>query len=238
MDAVVLGLRVLLSLAVVLGLLWYLHRKISRFNRTGNKADPVTIVTRQGISPKASVVMIEADGKRFLLGVTDQSVNVLHTSAAPGLAAVPALSDDDDAHRAGSDRANARPDVGGATFARVLSLATGEAHSAEGRTDGGDPGERRRPARRRAGTDSMTAPTNINQAALTRAGLRDDPARNDPAPDHHKRSGRRAARPATAQAGARPANLNPSKPSPLAGSILSPETWRQTVSALRQGRAG
>lgn len=233
MDAVVLGLRVLLSLTVVLGLLWYLHRKISRFNRTGNKADPVTIVTRQGISPKASVVMIEADGKRFLLGVTDQSVNVLHTSAAPGLAAVPALSDDDDERRAGADRANVRPDVGGATFARVLSLATGEAHSAEGRTDGGDSVESRRPARRRAGTDAMTAPTNINQAALTRAGRRDDPA-----PDHHKPSGRRAARPATSLAGGRPANLNPSKPSPLAGSILSPETWRQTVSALRQGRTG
>ena len=224
MDAVVLGLRVLLSLAVVLGLLWYLHRKISRFNRTGNKADPVTIVTRQGISPKASVVMIEADGRRFLLGVTDQSVNVLHTSAAPGLASVPACSDDDDGeHRAGGDPT----DVGGATFARVLSLATGEAHSGERRT-----GEKRT-ARRRADTHSMTAPTNINRAALTRAGRRDDPSLDNP-----NRSGRRAARPATAQPSARPANLNPSKPSPLAGSILSPETWRQTASALRQGRAG
>ena len=239
MDAVVLGLRVILSLAVVLGLLWYLHRKISRFNRSGNKADPVTIVTRQGISPKASVVMIEADGKRFLLGVTDQSVNVLHTSAAPGLASVPALSDDD-GERDGQRRAGGdATDVGGATFARVLSLAAGEGRPVESRSVGS-----RRPARRRAGSHVMTAPTNINHAALTQADL----ARAELNVPDLKRSGRRAARPSVArpstaqafiaQTSTASANPNASKPSPLAGSILSPETWRQTAAALRQGRAG
>ncbi|WP_051427340.1 flagellar biosynthetic protein FliO [Arthrobacter sp. H20] len=200
MDAVVLALRVLLSLTVVLGLLWYLHRKISRFNRTGNKADPVTVVTRQGISPKASVVMIEADGRRFLLGVTDQSVNVLHTSPAPGLTSVPGLTSESDA--AGAD------DVGGATFARVLSLATAA----------GQPGSESRPARRRAGTPVLAeaanfSPTNINRANVARAEV--------------KRSGRRAAHASTGRAA-----------SPLAGSILSAETWKQTAAAFRQGRTG
>ena len=184
MDAVVLGLRVILSLAVVLGLLWYLHCKISRFNRTGNKADPVTVVTRQGISPKASVVMIEADGRRFLLGVTDQSVNVLHTSAAPGLTSVPALSDDD-----------GRTDVDGAAFARVLSLAT-----------------------------ATGAPHAQHSAAVTtRAAASHTAASRAEA----KRSGRRSARTLATRA-----------PSPLAGSILSPDTWKQTAAALRQGRTG
>ncbi|MBG6190497.1 flagellar protein FliO/FliZ [Arthrobacter sp. CAN_A212] len=208
MDAVVLGLRVLLSLTVVLGLLWYLHRKVSRYNRTGNKADPVTVVTRQGISPKASVVMIEADGKRFLLGVTDQSVNVLHTSAAPGLVSVPPLAatennDDDRAHR-GDRQPGDSADVGGTTFARVLSLATASGDTVT--------------SRRRAGTRPITEMSAQGRAPTTRADL--------------KRSGRRAARPvATHTPTPRPA-------SPLAGSILSPETWKQTAAALRQGRTG
>lgn len=210
MDAVVLGLRVLLSLTVVLGLLWYLHRKVSRYNRTGNKADPVTVVTRQGISPKASVVMIEADGKRFLLGVTDQSVNVLHTSAAPGLVSVPPLADsdtDDDARTYRGERQPGDANDGGATFARVLSLATAS----------GDKGTTRT-ARRRAGDQPTAETAHLEQGPITRADL--------------KRSGRRAARPDAAHVPhSRPASA-------LAGSILSPETWKQTAAALRQGRTG
>ncbi|NOJ60479.1 flagellar biosynthetic protein FliO [Arthrobacter sp. 260] len=211
MDAVVLGLRVLLSLTVVLGLLWYLHRKVSRYNRTGNKADPVTVVTRQGISPKASVVMIEAEGKRFLLGVTDQSVNVLHTSTAPGLVSVPPLADSDtgdDGRTHRSDRQTGEStDVGGATFARVLSLATAS-------TDTGTD----RAARRRAGTHPIAETVPPGQGPTTRADL--------------KRSGRRAARPVAAH------TSTPRPASPLAGSILSPDTWKQTAAALRQGRTG
>lgn len=40
------------------------------------------VVTRQAITPKASVVVVETGGQRFLLGVTEASVNVLHTSEA------------------------------------------------------------------------------------------------------------------------------------------------------------
>lgn len=211
MDAVVLGLRVLLSLTVVLGLLWYLHRKVSRYNRTGNKTDPVTVVTRQGISPKASVVMIEAEGKRFLLGVTDQSVNVLHTSAAPGLVSVPTLADsdtDDDGGRPHRrERQPGDSTDGGATFARVLSLATAS----------GDSGSNRA-ARRRAGSQPIAEAAPPGLGPTTRADL--------------KRSGRRAARPAAAHA------PTPRPASPLAGSILSPVTWKQTAAALRQGRTG
>ena len=82
METVALALRVLLSLAVVLGLLWFLHRRLSRGTRArGGSA--VTVVSRQGIGQKASVVIVDADGKRFMLGVTEHAVNVLHTSDAP-----------------------------------------------------------------------------------------------------------------------------------------------------------
>ena len=80
MDQVFVALRVLLSLAAVVGLLWVLQRRITRGARTSRTAKLVTVVTRQGISQKASVVVIDVEGQRFLLGVTEHSVTVLNTS--------------------------------------------------------------------------------------------------------------------------------------------------------------
>ncbi|HUG51394.1 MAG TPA: flagellar biosynthetic protein FliO [Terrimesophilobacter sp.] len=83
MEPVFLALRVVLSLAVVLGLLWIVQRRLGRKARRNNTGDLVTVVTRRGISQKASVVVVDVDGMRYLLGVTEQSVNVLGTSEAP-----------------------------------------------------------------------------------------------------------------------------------------------------------
>ena len=80
MDQVFVALRVLLSLAAVVGLLWVLQRRITRGARASRTAKLVTVVTRQGISQKASVVVIDVEGKRFLLGVTEHSVTVLNSS--------------------------------------------------------------------------------------------------------------------------------------------------------------
>lgn len=83
MDTLLIALRVALSLAVVLGLLWFLQRRLTRTGRAKRASELVSVVTRQGISPKASVVVVDVDGTRFLLGVTDQSVTVLHSAVAP-----------------------------------------------------------------------------------------------------------------------------------------------------------
>ncbi|THJ65037.1 hypothetical protein E8P82_12965 [Arthrobacter echini] len=83
MDAVVLALRVLLSLGVVLALLFVLHRRLSKLNGNRAGAGIMSVVARQGIGAKASVVVLDAEGTRFYLGVTDQSVAVLHSAAAP-----------------------------------------------------------------------------------------------------------------------------------------------------------
>ncbi len=79
MDAWILGLRVLLSLAAVVALLWFIQKKVSRHNTSRPGAELISVVTRQAISTKASVVVLDTDGKRFMLGVTEQSVNILHT---------------------------------------------------------------------------------------------------------------------------------------------------------------
>jgi flagellar protein FliO/FliZ len=83
MDTLFVALRVVLSLAAVLALLWYAQRRITRGKAKGKTAELMTVVGRQGIGLKASVVVVDVDGTRFLLGVTEHAVNVLHSADAP-----------------------------------------------------------------------------------------------------------------------------------------------------------
>lgn len=83
METLVVALRVVLSLAVVLGLLWVMQRRLTRGARGSHTPNLVTVVGRQGVGQKASVVVVDIDGKRFVLGVTEQSVNVLHGGDVP-----------------------------------------------------------------------------------------------------------------------------------------------------------
>jgi flagellar protein FliO/FliZ len=82
-DALTLVLRVVLSLAFVVLVLWYIQKRVSKGPRGTRAGDPLTIVSRRGLGQKSSVVIVETDGKRFMLGVTEQSVSVLYTSDAP-----------------------------------------------------------------------------------------------------------------------------------------------------------
>ena len=83
MDTLFVALRVLLSLAAVVGLLWFLQRRISKGTRSTRATKLVNVVTRQPLAQKASVVVIDVDGKRFLLGVTEHSVTVLDANELP-----------------------------------------------------------------------------------------------------------------------------------------------------------
>ena len=83
MESVFLALRVLLSLAVVLGLLWLVQRRLTRRSRAAGSANLVTVVARQGISQKAAVVVVDALGTRYVLGVTEHAVSVIGTEAVP-----------------------------------------------------------------------------------------------------------------------------------------------------------
>lgn len=83
MDTVFLALRVALSLAAVLALLWLLQRRLSKRGGKRASAGSIAVVSRQSIGRRANVVMVDVDGTRLLLGVTDQSVSVLHSAEAP-----------------------------------------------------------------------------------------------------------------------------------------------------------
>ena len=114
MDTVVVALRVILSLAVVLGLLWVLQRRLSR-GAGSRTANLVTVVGRQGLGQKASVVVVDVDGRRYVLGVTEQSISVLHDAETDrGAVAVSRTV------RAGSGN-----DRSAVAFARSLHAASG-----------------------------------------------------------------------------------------------------------------
>lgn len=158
-DSAVMALRVLVSLGVVLGLLWWLQRRLIRGRASTGAEAPIRVLSRQVISPKASVVVLETGGQRFLLGVTEASVNVLHTS----------------------DAVEEAPD---AAFAASLDSASHEGAAGAGSPEAGFPAA---------------------DGALPR---RRDTRRGGPAQGE----------------------------SMLNGSILSPDTWRQSAAFLRRGR--
>jgi flagellar protein FliO/FliZ len=82
MDSLILGLRVLLSLGAVFGLMWLAYRRLGS-GGPALKARSLNVVARQTVGPKASVVLVDTDGKRFMLGVTEHGISVLHTATAP-----------------------------------------------------------------------------------------------------------------------------------------------------------
>ncbi|BDZ45085.1 FliO/MopB family protein [Naasia aerilata] len=93
MDTVFLALRVLVSLGAVLGVIWFatrwiLNGKRSPLGRTV-KAKQLTVVAKQGLGAKASIAIVEAGGRRFLLGVTEHAVTVLDQLEVPAEPALP-----------------------------------------------------------------------------------------------------------------------------------------------------
>ncbi len=168
MDTVFLALRVIVSLAVVLGVLWYLQKKLSKrgVGRAAGKA--VTLIGRQAVGPKSSVAVVEVDGKRLVLGVTEHSVTVLSATELP-------------AHPFQTTLADAQSP---AVVPTVLPPNV-------------------RP---------ITAPIPIRAVITTPEAM-----------------------PAPAQELRRPRN-RPQQKSRIAGSILSPETWRQASAAIREVR--
>ncbi|MDR6986187.1 flagellar protein FliO/FliZ [Paenarthrobacter nitroguajacolicus] len=83
MDSFILGLRVLVALGAVLGLIWYVQKRLGKGKGRRRADAALTVVSRQVVGQKASVVVVDAGGKRFLLGVTEHAVTVLHSSDAP-----------------------------------------------------------------------------------------------------------------------------------------------------------
>ncbi|WP_025157953.1 flagellar biosynthetic protein FliO [Leifsonia aquatica] len=83
METVFIALRVLVVLAVIVLVLWYVQRRVTKGRGAARRTNAVNVVGRQGVGPKASVVVVDVDGNRFVLGVTERQVSVLHTGERP-----------------------------------------------------------------------------------------------------------------------------------------------------------
>lgn len=156
MDALILGLRVFVALGAVLGLMWLLQRRLGKGTGRRRADRALTIVSRQSVGQKASVVVVDAAGQRFLLGVTEHAVNVLHTGDIPAEeATVPETG------------------RGAGDFARILSgfgpLPGGQARFEEISDDGGND------ASFRPGNAPLSRRT-LHRDNHARGALRDSPS--------------------------------------------------------------
>lgn len=169
----ILALRVALSLAAVLGLLWFLQRRFARTAARRRDAETITVLGRQGLGTKAQLVVVQIEDARYVLGVTEHGVSVV--DRLPVAAdTVPVAASVDSAESPHSS------DSGADEFDRILAAASASP---------GDDGART------AGTHSAPVSDELHLRRRTRH-------RSDP----------------------------------LRGSILSPDTWRQTAEAIRRAR--
>lgn len=92
MDTLFLALRVAVALAAVLGLIWFVQRKLNN-KGSGKKAGggiaarlrtkrPIQVVGSHRLAPKASIAVVEIEGQKLVLGVTEHGISVLE-SAVP-----------------------------------------------------------------------------------------------------------------------------------------------------------
>lgn len=193
-DTVVLGLRVVVGLGAVFGALFFLHRWVTKRQTGGSGRErQIAVVARQGLGAKAGVAVVEAGGRRYLLGVTEHAVTVLDTLGA--------------APEASEPRVIATQPVTVTRFEqelRTVTIATGDL-----------------PVLVDGAADQPLGP-------ITRS-ITVGPERITPAPVAGAPISRRALREAEQRRG-------PAQGGPLAGSVLSPATWRQTRDALRRTR--
>lgn len=83
-STLVLGLRVVLSLACVLGLLWFLGRRMSGSAAVRSRRETaLAVVGRQSLGGRNGVALVEVAGRRLLLGVGEHGVTLLTEIEVP-----------------------------------------------------------------------------------------------------------------------------------------------------------
>ena len=92
MEAAGLLLRVVVSIVSVLGLVWLFSRGMTRGRGRRLVPGMTEVLSRQALSRAASVVVVRVGEKALVLGVTEQSVQVLGEADPLLLAAEQALT--------------------------------------------------------------------------------------------------------------------------------------------------
>lgn len=78
MDATILKAFALLSLCVGgMGLLFYYLKKYGTKLRDNNSQVELKVLGKASLQPKSHIFIIQAEGRKLLIGVTDHSINTL-----------------------------------------------------------------------------------------------------------------------------------------------------------------
>ena len=212
MDAALLGLRVLLALACVLGLIWFTGRRVQgsaavRKQRTV----PLSVLGRQSLGKGAGVALVEVAGRVLLLGVGEQGVRVLTEVDVP-VAPAPA-----------SRVSEIREEIDLSTLAPQTEAPSDAADAAEpaeaGTTD----------IDTTAGTEADAGTTGTDTIDTPDADTADAV---DGVPTPHADGTARLAALAGLAAG-----VSSAQAGALRGSVLSPDTWRRTVDVVQRRTA-
>lgn len=219
MDTLVLGLRVLLALACVIGLIWVLARRAGWGKGRRRPAGPaVEVVGRQALGRHAGVAVVAVGNRRLLLGYGEQNVTMLTELApAPAEPVAPLTVADDDA------RTGSTPMTLGALAAAVLPTPRGPRTPKAARTRAVS----RALTTSRTPEVSRTAPADEPAGAFEEAlaAARASTVDTSPAAGAAPAEAARVERvevPTTEAGGA------------LHGSVLAPSTWKQAVAVLRE----
>jgi flagellar protein FliO/FliZ len=233
LDTVFLALRVVIALGAVFGALLFAHRWITK-GRPGSQPrnKQISVVARQGLGAKAGIAVVDAGGRRYLLGVTEHAVTVLDTlGPAEALTGEPAL-------------VTSQP-ISVARFEqelRTVTIATADVPIVvHGAVDADDPsGPITQTISIMPGSRSAVGPETQSirldgMVSYTRPATTGVPVTAAPA-----YTSRRAARAAEQQAASQLQTAaqqeRPRAQGALAGSVLSPTTWKQTFDAVKKLR--
>lgn len=249
MDTVFLALRVAVALGAVFGALLITHRWITK-GRPGSQPRnrQIAVVARQGLGAKAGIAVVDAGGRRYLLGVTEHAVTVLDTlGAAEGQVAEPSVV----ASRpiAVAAAPGTRSDADADALRSSVSAMRARRFEQELRTVALDGAEATAPWQAHAGRTTqalavidrpdvsadLIAATAEPAGGASRAGsvsFSGSPTAGLPV--YTSRRAMREAEHAAALQQELP--QRPAPAGPLAGSVLSPSTWRQTFDALKKLR--
>jgi flagellar protein FliO/FliZ len=152
----------------VLGLLWYVQRRVGKRMQKRRDGAEITVIARQALGAKAQLVVVETDDARYVLGVTEHGVNLIERTARGHVT---------------------RPVVHVGESAPSTSDVSSVPSGPSGPADAGD-----------SAFDQLLAAERASEQPPLR---------------RHRR---------------------PSRQDPLAGSILSAQTWRQTAQFVRRPR--
>ena len=203
-----LTVRLVVSLAIVVGLLLLTARLGSRRFRSGAGA-PVKVLHRQALSRTSSIAVVEVGSRTLVLGTTEHQISVLTELHAGDL---PGSPDRDHAPTTVIDLGEARSSRAGHAPVEVTDFAPQLVAALE------------------AGSAETPAPSVAAQMPVPAPAPQD--ARAAAAPDTPAPRRRPGAHAATG----RGAGGAGSSTGPLAGSVLSADTWRQAMTVAR-GRA-